>query len=58
MDLFGQVKFCSKCCVGIWVDVLSVILEPGDEFKVVSHKTQLVRLEHAMIMSLEFCNEQ
>ena len=58
MDLFGQVEFCPKCCVGIWVDVPLVIVEPGDEFEVAGHKTQFVRLERAIIMSLEYPNEQ
>ena len=58
MDLFSQVKFCPKCCVGIWVDVPLVIVESTDEFEVVSHETQFVWLERAFIMSLEHCNEQ
>ena len=58
MDLFGQVEFCSKCPVGIWIDASLVIREPSDELEVVGHKTLLVRSERAIVMGLEYCNEQ
>ena len=58
MGLFSQVKFYSKGGVGIWVDVLLVVVELSNEFKVVSHEIQFVRLERALKVSLEHCNEQ
>ena len=58
MDLFGQVKFCPECRVGIWLGVTPVVVESGDKFKVVSHEAQFSLLEHTLVMRLEYHDEQ
>ena len=58
MDLFSQVKFCSKCGVGVRVGVTAMVVESGDKFKVVGHETQFVLVEDAMVLRLEYHDEQ
>jgi len=58
MDLFGQVKFCPKCRVGIWFGVTTVVVESGDKFKVVGHEAQFALVKYAMVLRLEYHDEQ